>query len=206
MPLSEQLFTKPRSKPKIEPDFEALSWFSLKLGCRKWGCNKWGLKGCLSGKYPLGCSIMCWLSWFSGRGFCSCPGFHLGLGAPRIVSLGWHFAVRALGHCLDLLTTTPPPPAQKRDAQHMFLQHRGARAESGRPSWKSAKIGLFRPFSAFFALFRRVRRAPGKSRKLRKKAFFLRYPQICLNPHLSNPHLRHPNKRKSHKIRMNLGV
>ena len=27
---------------------------------------------------------------------------------------------------------------------------------SGRPSWKLAKIGLFRPFSAFFALFRRV--------------------------------------------------
>ena len=63
---------------------------------------------------------------------------------------------------------------------------------SGRPSWKSGKIGLFRPFSAFFALFRRVRRAPGKSRKRRKKAFFLRYPQICLNPHLLNPHLRHP--------------
>ena len=39
---------------------------------------------------------------------------------------------------------------------------------SGRPSWKSAEIGLFR-----------------------KKAFFLRYPQIRLNPHLLNPHLRH---------------
>ena len=34
-----------------------------------------------SGKYPLGCSSMCWLSWFSGPGCCSCPGFHLGLGA-----------------------------------------------------------------------------------------------------------------------------
>ena len=63
---------------------------------------------------------------------------------------------------------------------------------SGRPSWKSAKIGLFRPFSAFFALFRRARTALGKSRKRRKKAFFLRYPRICLNPHLLNPHLRHP--------------
>ena len=63
---------------------------------------------------------------------------------------------------------------------------------SGRPSQKSAEIGLFRPFSAFFALFRRVRRAPGKSRKRRKKAFFLRYPRIALNPHLLNPHLRHP--------------
>ena len=65
---------------------------------------------------------------------------------------------------------------------------------SGRASWKSAKSGHFRPFSAFFALFRRVRRAPGKSRKRRKKAFFLS-PQICLNPHLLNPHLRHPNSR-----------
>ena len=64
---------------------------------------------------------------------------------------------------------------------------------SGRPSRKSAEIGPFRPFSAFFALFRSVRRAPGKSRKRRKKAFFLRYPQICLNPHLLNPHLRHSN-------------
>ena len=66
---------------------------------------------------------------------------------------------------------------------------------SGRPSWKSAEIGLFRPFSAFFALFRRVRRAPGKSRKRKKRAFFLRYPQICLNPHLLNPHLRHATGR-----------
>ena len=68
-----------------------------------------------------------------------CPGF-LVLGAPpapastlvsepQIVPLGWHFALRALGHCLDLLPAAPPPPVQKRDAQHKFLQHRGARAE-----------------------------------------------------------------------------
>ena len=53
---------------------------------------------------------------------------------------------------------------------------------SGHPSWKSAEIGLFRPCSAFFALLRRVRRAPRKSWKRRKKAFLLRYPQVCLNP------------------------
>ena len=64
---------------------------------------------------------------------------------------------------------------------------------SGRPSWKSAESGLFRPFSAFFAFFRRAQTAPGKSRKRRKKAFFLRYPLICLNPYLLNPHLRHSN-------------
>ena len=62
---------------------------------------------------------------------------------------------------------------------------------SGRPSRKSAEIGLFRPHSAFFALLWRARRAPGKSRKRRKKAFFLRYPQICLNPHLLHPYFRH---------------
>ena len=31
--------------------------------------------------------------------------------------------------CLDLLPAAPRPPMQKRDAQHMLLQHRGARAE-----------------------------------------------------------------------------
>ena len=56
------------------------------------------------------------------------------------------------------------------------------------------KSAFSHPFSAFFALFRRVRGAPGKSRKRRKMAFFLRYPQICLNPHLLNPHLRHQCK------------
>ena len=31
--------------------------------------------------------------------------------------------------CLDLLPAAPLPPVQKPDAQHMFLQHRGAHAE-----------------------------------------------------------------------------
>ena len=43
----------------------------------------------------------------------------------------------ALGHCLDLLPAAPPPPAQKRDAQHMFLQHRGAHAETHQCIWFS---------------------------------------------------------------------
>ena len=33
--------------------------------------------------------------------------------------------------CLDLLPAAPLPPVQKRDAQHMFLQHRGAHADNG---------------------------------------------------------------------------
>ena len=67
-------------------------------------------------------------------------------------------------------------------------------------------IGLFSPFSAFFALFRRVRRASGKSGKRRKKAFFLRYPQICLSPHLLNPHLRHSNLNRNAKSRRSLAI
>ena len=31
--------------------------------------------------------------------------------------------------CLDLLPSAPIPPVQKRDAQHMFSQHRGAHAD-----------------------------------------------------------------------------
>ena len=31
--------------------------------------------------------------------------------------------------CLDLLPAAPLPPVQKRDARHMFLQHRGAHAD-----------------------------------------------------------------------------
>ena len=52
---------------------------------------------------------------------------------------------------------------------------------SALPFWKSAEIGLLHPFSGFFALFRRARRAPGKSRKREKRAFFLRFPRICFS-------------------------
>ena len=45
----------------------------------------------------------------------------------------------------------------------------------------------FRPFAAFCALFRKARRACGKSIKHRKTASFLRCPRICLNPHLLTP-------------------
>ena len=38
-----------------------------------------------------------------------------------------------LDTCSDLLPASPPPPVQKRDAQHMFLQHRGARGENCYP-------------------------------------------------------------------------
>ena len=59
------------------------------------------------------------------------------------------------------------------------------------------EIGRNRPFSPFFCLFRPFPEGAKGTWKIwgyrRKKAFFLRYPQICLNPHLLNPHLRHSN-------------
>ena len=41
--------------------------------------------------------------------------------------------------CLDLLPAAPLPPVQKRDAQHKFLQHRGARADKN-PSFGSPDL------------------------------------------------------------------
>ena len=59
---------------------------------------------------------------------------------------------------------------------------------SGRPSWKSAEIGLFRRFSAFFALFRRVPRAPGKTQETEERGLF---PQIS-SDFLTPPSLKPP--------------
>ena len=60
-----------------------------------------------------------------------------------------------------------------------------------------------RPKSAFSPLFCLFRPFPEGAKStweiqnyLRKKAFFLRYPRICLNPHFLNPHLR-PSKTPS---------
>ena len=70
---------------------------------------------------------------------------------------------------------------------------------SGRPSRKSAEIGLFWPFFLPFSpFFRRAWRTPGKSRKRRKKAPFLRYPRISLNPHLLNPPFAALQERTPH--------
>ena len=65
--------------------------------------------------------------------------------SPRSLKL-FHWS-SALPHgpldiCLDLLPAAPRPPMQKRDAQHMFLQHRGARAERRlwRPKCLAGKV------------------------------------------------------------------
>ena len=70
------------------------------------------------------------------------------------------------------------------------------------------EIGLLRPFSSFFCLFRPFSAFSAFSKgyeehvenpeKRRRKAFLVRYPGICLNHHLLKPHLRHPKLGKWH--------
>ena len=64
-----------------------------------------------------------------GAGHAPPPELHLGASecAP-----GLAFAFMALRANLGSAAPTSLPPVQKRDAQHMFLQHRGAHAESVR--------------------------------------------------------------------------
>ena len=54
---------------------------------------------------------------------------------------------------------------------------------------KSAFFALFLPFSPFSGVCQEHLGNPENG----KKGLFLRYPQICLSPHLLNPHLRHSN-------------
>ena len=69
---------------------------------------------------------MCWLSWFSAPGCCSCPGFRLCLGASDCSPWASILLHGPLDICLDVVPALPyhPAPVQKREAQHMFLQHR----------------------------------------------------------------------------------
>ena len=74
------------------------------------------------GKTPWVASLV-----FLGPGCCSCPAFHLRLGASDCSpGLQAGLAFCFMGHgplyiCLDLLPATPLPPVHKQDAQHMFL-------------------------------------------------------------------------------------
>ena len=60
---------------RLKTPFVSISLEHFNPGGRSW------IFSTFSGKDLLGWSSMCWLSWFSGPGCCSCPGFHLHLGA-----------------------------------------------------------------------------------------------------------------------------
>ena len=62
-------------------------------------------------------------------GCCSCPGFHLRLGASDCFPWANILLHGPLGISLNLLPAATLPPLQKRDAQHVFLQHRGTHAD-----------------------------------------------------------------------------
>ena len=83
------------------------------------------------------------MSWFSGPGCCSGPGFHLRLEAsqcsPRLAfcfmgprTFAWICCPQA-----------PLPRVQKRDSQHMFLQHRGSPTTTLKALWCICIFHLF---------------------------------------------------------------
>ena len=63
----------------------------------------------------------------------------------------------------------------------------------GCPSWKSAEIGLFLPFSAFFGGCEGHLENPENGGKMP----FSSDISDCLNPHLLSPHLRHSKKQRN---------
>ena len=72
----------------------------------------------------------CWLSWFSDPGCWSCPTSRASSRSLRACpwpSICFHGPSSKF---LDLLPPASLPPMQKRDAQHMFLQHKGARTKA----------------------------------------------------------------------------
>ena len=89
----------------------------------------------ISGKYPLGCSSMCWLSWLSGPGFCSCPCFHLGLGASDC-SPGLAFCFTGPWTLFGSAARSSPTPRAKRGCTaHVFTAQGGTRRKSRLDNW-----------------------------------------------------------------------
>ena len=84
---------------------------------------------------------MCWLSWFSG------PWFWLPPWSRSFRLFPW--ATILLYGPLDIAwiccPQLPHHPCKKRDAQHMFLQHRGAHAERDLSKLGSRKIDSASP-------------------------------------------------------------
>ena len=124
-----------------------------------------------SGKDPLDWFSMCWLSWFSGSGCCSSPGFHLRLGASdcclelAFCFMGpWTFA-------WICCPATPLPPVQKRDAQHKFYYSTDGHAPKhiglAKPRFRYIRFFIFLPpnlslcvsLSVFLSLLSRKKKA-----------------------------------------------
>ena len=115
------------------------------------------------------------------------------LGSPFFASLsvhGLHFTFYAPSKTPECREGNAHPQKTRHTHPHRI----GLRTHF--PKWAAAKGGLrgvWPPFfPAIFArfclfLFPEARRAPGKSRKRKKKATFLRDTRICLNPHLCIP-------------------
>ena len=81
-----------------------------------------------------------------------------------------------------------------KDHQHSTSDRKRGGLRGGWPPF--LEIGLFRSFFALLLPFSPFSRALGEhlanqAKRKEKGAFFLRYPRICLSPHLSNPHLWH---------------
>ena len=102
-----------------------------------------------SGKYPLGCSACADSPGFLVLG--SAPAPTLVLGASDCFP---GLAFFCFTGPWTLLPTAPPPPVQKRDAQHSFLQHKGARTDfwrSPQSNPESDSKVTFRPFLSHFS-------------------------------------------------------
>ena len=84
---------------------------------------------CKSGKDPLAWSITCWLSWFSGPGCWWRPTSRASSRSLKLCPWPSICCHGPSSKFLDLLPPTSPPPVQKRDAQHMFLQHKRTHTE-----------------------------------------------------------------------------
>ena len=146
-----------------------LSRLARRSCAKKGGCNKWGFKG---HKNPR--------THKNRIGTSTSPPSRKPQHPPlkRGILWAWGFSGRKSQKCQALLKLAQPLRPQKRGRKNYGHED----FSPGLPwAWTSAVSGLFRPFSAFFGLCLESRRAPGKSRKHRKKLFVLRYPGICFN-------------------------
>ena len=110
------------------------------MGCWRCWCETMGFCQGIAPWVAPACA------WFSGPGFCSCPGFHLGLGASDCFP-GLAFYFTGPWTLPGSAVHSSPTTRAKTDAQHMFLQHRGAHADF------KVSLSSHPEFQAFLSLF-----------------------------------------------------